>query len=705
MENKGFEDDTSSHSQYTEGNKERLESPHDEVHPTYVYEDGQGDEGLETYADPERASLSGSSKHSQESTNKYDAAQPTTIITTTQVATHHSQSGQADESAMNGIKLPKYEDIEYEDIIEKQKQKALQDSKSGTNPFFIFFGIVLALGFVLALTLGLIFGESNDDLLLDKYTYGNAAVAADHQTCSTIGKNILKQGGSAADAGIAAMLCVGLVNCQSAGIGGGHFTTFYNRTDNSVLTINAREKAPLAAHEEMFVGTYNASVFGGLAVGVPGEFHGYYELHQRAGRLPWKDLITPSIELARDGFPIGGSLAGAINRYDDLILADKSLREVFCDENGNLLQENDTITFPKLAVTLQTVADSGGSDVFYHGELAATIASEVQARGGIITTEDLAKYHTEVDENPLVIKLDDYTVYSPRPPASGAVASYIMNILDGYNLSPDSVTSNNIGLTYHRIAEAFKFGFAKRARLGDDDFEDVEGVVEYMISEDAAESTRQRISDDETHEPEYYDGGEFSFKEDGGTTHVSVIDAEGNALALSSTINLILGSKVRGNITGIIYNNEMDDFSTPNTTNYFGVPASPENFIEPEKRPMSSMVPMVIVDRDGDVRLVTGGAGGTTITTAAVLVAMHSLWFGDNVREAFERRRIHHQLYPPYIRYEERTQEEILEGLAERGHDLQGRTTIAVVQLITKEDNKIYAISDPRKSGHGADGY
>ncbi|XP_072048477.1 glutathione hydrolase 1 proenzyme-like [Amphiura filiformis] len=304
-----------------------------------------------------------------------------------------------------------------------------------------------------------------------------------------------------------------------------------------------------------------------------------------------------------------------------------------------------------------------------------------------------------------MIKLDDFKLYSSQLPSGGPVLSFIMNILDGYDFSPDSVTNSNIGLTYHRIAEAFKFGFARMAELGDDDFEDVESIVEYMLSEDAAETTRSRITDDVTHEPEYYSDTEFTFNEDSGTTHVSVLDAEGNALALTSSINSYFGSKVRGNITGIFYNNEMDDFSKPNTTNFYGVPASPVNFIKPGKRPMSSMVPVIVIDGQGDVRLVTGGAGGTTITTSSALVAMHSLWFGDNVRESSERKRIHHQLYPPYVSYEEGIQQEVVRGLTNRGHEVESTARIAVVQLVTKEGDNVYAASDARKAGHGADGY
>ncbi|XP_063962702.1 glutathione hydrolase 1 proenzyme-like [Lytechinus pictus] len=531
------------------------------------------------------------------------------------------------------------------------------------------------------------------------YTYREATVASDAPRCSEMGRNVLLNKGSAIDAAITSLLCVGMYNMQSAGLGGGNFILFYDREQETPYFIDARERAPAASHRDMYQNeSEDASSFGPLAIGVPGEIKGFWEAHRSFGKRPWRELLQPVIELAEEGFEIGQPLHEAMDQYQDIITNDPSLSEILTDGSGNILQEGDIVYRPKLANTLRIIAESG-ADVFYTGNIARDIASEIAGRGGLITEEDLADYQVERRE-PLIVTINNMRAFSGPPPSSGAVYSLIMNILEGYGFNSRTMQSvEGEILAYHRIIEAFKFAYGKRSALGDSSFVNLTELVRNMTDQPYADDFRTRIDDDRTHNYTYYEP-EFQLVEDSGTTHISIVDQYGNAAAITSTINTLFGSKVRGEKTGILYNNEMDDFSKPGENNVYGVPPSPSNYIEPGKRPMSSMTPLIVVDREGDVRLVAGASGGPRITLAASLVSVENLWFGSSIRDAIERKRIYHQLIPEQPYYEEGFPQEIIDGLSEKGHQpvVSGRS--AVVQGIERlDDGWLRAHCDTRKGG------
>ncbi|ELT90575.1 hypothetical protein CAPTEDRAFT_194162 [Capitella teleta] len=425
----------------------------------------------------------------------------------------------------------------------------------------------------------------------------------------------------------------------------------------------------------------------GLAIAVPGEIAGLYEAWKMFGRVEWAQLIQPTITLCEEGFEVVKSLA----------------------KDGELIEEGDIITNEKLGQTMRRIAQDPMS--FYTGSLAQDIVDDIAEYDGIITLEDLAQYAPKI-KAPLNISLDngDFTAFAPVPPASGVVSNFMLKVLDGYNFGPEDVADDeNKILTYHRIAEAFKFAYAKRTHLGDEDYWDVEDLVRNLTSSDYINDIRRQINDSFTQDIDYY-GPTFDL--DGndtmGTAHMNVYTSEGSAVSLTSTINLYFGSKVRGSRTGIMFNDEMDDFSTPGTSNSFGVPASPANYIEPGKMPMSSMSPTMIFNRNGDVAFMTGAAGGTRITTAVAFVTMNSLWFDMHLLEATDTPRLHHQLVPNELRLEPDMDEAVENGLRAKEHDVTAISYVGVVGTIINycssrdflpKEGCLGAVSDGRKGG------
>uniref|UniRef100_A0A8C5CJ65 Gamma-glutamyltransferase 1b n=1 Tax=Gadus morhua TaxID=8049 RepID=A0A8C5CJ65_GADMO len=493
--------------------------------------------------------------------------------------------------------------------------------------------VVLALALLLvaavATFLGVFFGVSSPS----EGGFSRAAVAADAGLCSEIGRDMLQKGGSAVDAMISSLLCVGIVNPHSAGIGGGLFITIYNGTTGTVETIDGREVAPGNATENMFGTDKDLSRTGGLAIAVPGEIRAFEMAHQRHGKLPWRDLFQPCIELAINGFPMGSALAGAIKEYKDAILKDPSCTSIYVYR----LSLSSFSTYRRIS--------EEGADAFYVGTMAEALVKDIQAKGGIVTLEDLMDYRPVLDENPLKVDIGRYTMVTPSAPASGPVLSLLLLILEGYSFSAKSVSSPEARvLTYHRVVEAFRFAYAKRTLLGDRHFLNITDLIQNMTSTWFAKGLRDRITDNTTHHMNYYEP-EFYMPDDAGTSHLSIVSEDGSAVAATSTINTFFGSKVMSS-TGILLNNEMDDFSSPNITNAFDLPPSPRNFIRPGKRPMSSMVPTILLDEDNRVKMVVGGSGGSKITTAIAQVILKALYFNFDLRTAVGEARLHNQLSP-----------------------------------------------------------
>uniref|UniRef100_UPI00398EE69E glutathione hydrolase 1 proenzyme-like n=1 Tax=Pristiophorus japonicus TaxID=55135 RepID=UPI00398EE69E len=529
--------------------------------------------------------------------------------------------------------------------------------------------------------------------------YQHTAVASDAELCSEIGRDMMKWNGSVVDAAIAALLCVGLVNAHSMGIGGGLILTIYNASTGKVEIINSREVAP---EQEM---ARNLET-GGSSIAVPGEIRGYALAHQRHGRLPWKQLFEPSIDLARKGFPVGKSLAGALETNKVQIEASASLCDVFCKKNSNrILNESDRIYFPQLAKTLQMIADKG-PDAFYDGPIAEDIVHCVSQSGGLISRDDLKQYQANT-EAPISVTLDEYTVYVPGAPSGGPVLALILKILEGYNFSRESVsTREKKGLTYHRIIEAFKFAFAERSKLEYPTSTSHRKVIEIIAK---ANDIRKKINDSNTNERIDYYGIKCFLPGQGGTSHLSVVAQDGSAVSVTSTINGRFGSFVRSNVTGILFNNQMADFSSRYEKN--SLPPCSQNYVRPGRRPFSAMSPAIILDKDKNVKMVVGASGSSRIITANALVIINALWFGDDACVAVNKPRVHHQLAPNLVQFEaeelatnaqklRQFRKEIEDGLKKKMHVSDFGNMSSVVQAIVREGKVWHAVSDAiRKSG------
>ncbi|GFW77524.1 glutathione hydrolase 1 proenzyme [Trichonephila clavipes] len=582
----------------------------------------------------------------------------------------------------------------------------------------IIVGLVLVIAFLvitISLSLGLpkieakrrqyydtTFPVSSSPLL----TFNSAVVLSDGKPCAAIGKNILQSGGTAVDSALAALFCDGVVNPQSMGFGGGFLMTVYIRANKTATVIDARETAPQKASKDMFDSNGTLSQEGGLSIAIPGELRGYKLAHDKFGKLPWKTLITPSIELCNNGFEVSEHLASKLQKLRNRILADDSMREEFLNNATNdLYKAGEILKRPMLGITLSAIADKG-ADVIYTGDLHKSFLADITKCGGLLTEADLANYQPLLKH---AVKIDLHgpeklSLHSVPPPGSGLILQLILGIVGHYNMTAANFkNTDEAALMYHRIVESFKFAFAHRTQLGDDAFVNISQIISNLQSKEYAKSVWEQISDDTTFPSSYYKPDmETSF--DHGTSHVSVLAANGDAVSVTSTVNTYFGSLCRSPTTGIILNNAMDDFSSPNITNYFGVPPSPANYIMPGKRPISSMSPSMIVDSNGDIRMVVGGCGGTRIVTASALGIIRTLWLGEDVKKATDAPRIHHQLFPNYVEYEDKFPMIYLDKLRGYGHSAQPETQASVFLGIVKEGGKIKTNVDFRKGG-SADGF
>ncbi|XP_065365732.1 glutathione hydrolase 1 proenzyme isoform X2 [Calliphora vicina] len=538
--------------------------------------------------------------------------------------------------------------------------------------------------------------------------FQHAAVCSDKPLCSKIGSQILQDGGSAVDAAIASLLCVGITTLQSMGIGGGMLMNIYVKSHKQAFSVDAREVAPFAATQDMFEDDIKLSLHGGLSIAVPGELMGYDKAHSKFGKLPWKKLVEPSLKLCKEGFYMTKHLNAAYTSKFNRTISNEILSKVFVNETTQKIHPVGTKLYPlpELCNTYELLATKGARD-FYNGTLGRLVAADLKDLGSLVTYDDLESYGADMVSS-VTMQLGDDILHAIPPISSGTIVANVLSILEGFNFTQaDLLDTEHRATAIHRIVEALKFGYAKRWELGDVRYNDVRDLVSRLTNPETGIQLRKLINDSTVLNNVHEYGAQFSEEDDIGTSPLVVMAANGDAVAVTSTINDYFGSGQVGKRTGIIFNSAMNDFSTPGHKNNFNLPPSPSNFIGPQKRPMSSMSPMILTDPKGNVRLAVSAAGGAKIISAIVDVMSRVLWFNQNIKEAIDAPRFHSQLVPNVLEYEQSSffSEEILKLLADKGHVLKASTAPGSVLCgIVKNSTAIYANADYRKQG-GIAGY
>lgn len=496
-----------------------------------------------------------------------------------------------------------------------------------------------------------------------------AMVVTAHPIATKIGVEVLKTGGNAIDATIAIQFALAVVYPRAGNIGGGGFAVI-RLANGEKATLDFREKAPKLSTRDMYLDELgevitDKSTLGHLAAGTPGSVAGMWELHHKYGSLAWSELLSPAINVARQGFVITSDEAEALNeKQEDFRKANNFIPWVIKDQGWNA---GDSVTQKDLAKTLTLIRDFG-RDGFYKGEVAELIVSEMKNGSGIITKEDLSNYEP-VWRSPIIGTYKGHEVISMPPPSSGGIA--IVQLLKGAEQNQLSNYAHNSTEAVNLMAEIEKRVFADRAKfIGDPDFYNV--PVKEIISDEYCKTRFDNLSANQFTPSSQIEGGKVPTYESNETTHFSVVDALGNAVSLTTTLNLNYGSKVWVKGAGFVLNNEMDDFSSkPGVPNFFGLIGAEANAIAPNKRMVSSMTPTIVV-KDGQLKMVLGTPGGATIITSVFQTMLNVIDYNMTMQEAVNAKKIHHQWLPDQIKMEEDALDSLtIDQLKRLGHQFQ----------------------------------
>ena len=535
----------------------------------------------------------------------------------------------------------------------------------------------------------------------------NGMVSAQESLAAAIGRDIMERGGNAVDAGVAVAFALAVTLPRAGNIGGGGFMLVHDAKTGQTHAIDYREMAPGGAARDMFLDAKgdpdsDKSLYSGAASGVPGTVAGMRLALEKYGTMKWEDVIAPAIRLAEEAITVTPELADSIEAERKYLTKYPATMKIFFKEGGESYRPGDRLVQADLAKTLKKIA-AEGPDGFYKGEVAEAISRAVQADGGLITPADMAAYKV-VERAPVKGSYRGYEIVSMPPPSSGGVhLIQILNALEGY---PIAALGQNSAETIHLMAETMKLAYADRSEyLGDPDFVDV--PVAALTSKAYAADMRAKISADFARPAAQIAPADLAPYESDQTTHFSVVDKDGNAVSNTYTINFNYGSGLVADGTGVLMNNEMDDFSAkPGTPNGFGLIGGDANAIQAGKRPLSSMTPTIVL-KDDKVWLVTGSPGGARIITTVLQVVMNMIDHGMNVAEASTAPRVHHQWLPDELRVEEGISLDTIRLLQAKGHTIALKDAMGSTQSIMRDPatGALYGASDPRRPDAATLGY
>lgn len=537
--------------------------------------------------------------------------------------------------------------------------------------------------------------SANQQAVTSENEFENGAVVTAHPLASQVGLEVLKKGGNAVDAAIAVKFALAVVYPNAGNLGGGGFLV-YRGQDGEIASLDFREKAPGKAHRDMYLDPQgnpikDLSLYGHLASGVPGTVAGMDQAHQRYGTLSWKELVEPAIKLASEGFAITARQAEEFNRYQERF-------KKFNPNGAAIIREQewnsgDRFTQPELAETLKRIAEQG-RDGFYRGETAALIVSEMERGGGIISLDDLESYDASWRE-PIIGNYKNYRIISMPPSSSGGIALLaLLQSVEKYPLAQWGFQSDS---AVRAMVEAERRIYADRAtHLGDADFYNV--PVEKLTDPTFNQQRMNAVNLEKATPSDSVSAAVFPGHESEETTHYSIVDKQGNAVSLTTTINGSYGSGVWVEGAGFLMNNEMDDFSVkPGSPNIYGLLGGKANSIEPGKRMLSAMTP-TIVEENGQLKMVVGTPGGSTIITSVFQTILNVLEFGMGAQESVDAPRFHHQWKPDRIDVEaEAISSEIRNSLSEDGYTIHPRGSIGRVEnILILENGLLQTGADPR---------
>ena len=536
--------------------------------------------------------------------------------------------------------------------------------------------------------------DSSNDIFHPIYGK-NGMVASEQGLATQVGLDILKQGGNAIDAAVAVGFALAVVLPNAGNIGGGGFMVLHDDKTGKDVAIDFREIAPAKASRDMYLDNQGnvidgKSLFTHDASGVPGTVAGMEYALKKWGTMPLSKVLDPAIKLADKGFIVSDVLAKTLKEEKSTLGKWSASKAIFFN-NGEPLKSGDLLVQKDLAKSLRLIAKQGAK-AFYQGEIATKIAKEMQSQGGTMTLEDLKAYKV-VERQPIIGDYRGYKVVTMPPPSSGGVHLIeILNMLEHYPIKEDGVNSaKNI----HHMAESMKLAYADRSEyLGDPDF--VKIPVTGLTSKAYANERVKTIDDNKARLSSTIKPGKPQPYESDQTTHFSVMDKAGNAVAVTYTLNLNFGSGMVVEGTGILLNNEMDDFSVkPGVPNAFGLVGGTANAIEAKKRPLSSMTPTIVM-KNNKPWLVTGSPGGARIITTVLQSVVNTIDHEMNPAEAIITPRVHHQWLPDELRVEEGISPDTIKLLQDKGHNVVTKAPMGRIQIIQADDSGFYGYSDPR---------